>query len=127
MCTKCMIPMQGCKHNNNLHESNVTDCAIAPPVTILVPRRAPVYYDGSISSVARECLDDGSLGSRANNVGTASPLALITRCGNRCCIYTHSQYYYNILCLFYEKLKLTACCIQVELVGESCQFHCLVH
>ena len=78
----------------NLHESNITDCAIAPPVTILVPRRAPIYYDGSISSVACKCLNDRSLGSRTNNVGTASPLTLITRSGSRCCVYTfmHSDY-----------------------------------
>ena len=90
------IHMQASKHiiAVNLHESNITDCAIAPPVTILVPRRAPIYYDGSISSVACKCLNDRSLGSRTNNVGTASPLTLITRSGSRCCVYTfmHSDY-----------------------------------
>ena len=88
-----------CRHPSTLlllHESNITDCAVAPPVTIPVPRRAPIYYDGSISSVTCKGLNDRSLGSRTNNIGTTSPLTLITRCGRRCCIvciFMHSSEY----------------------------------
>ena len=108
----------------NLHESNITDCAIAPPVTILVPRRAPIYYDGSISSVACKMLEWQIPWLQDEQCRDSIPSDPDHKVWEKVLhIHIHAQW----LLLLYENLKLTACCIQVELVGKYCLFLCLVH
>ena len=76
------------QHRWHLHKSYIIDCAVTPPVTIPVPRRAPVYNDSCISSITREWLNHRSLGTRSNNVGTAASVTMIARVGSRCCTCT---------------------------------------